>query len=70
MRENVSFYFISLSFSFSVFFFANNQKVVIEGVRGSGYVGDSAIDDIQLTKGEECLAALGRMMADTVVPGK
>lgn len=44
--------------------------MVIEGVRGTGYVGDSAIDDVQLTKGEECLAALKRMMADTVVPGK
>lgn len=44
--------------------------MVIEGVRGSGYVGDSAIDDVQLTRGEECLAALRRMMADTVVPGR
>ncbi|XP_046457289.1 MAM and LDL-receptor class A domain-containing protein 1-like isoform X3 [Daphnia pulex] len=46
-----------------------NFQVVIEGVRGTGYVGDSAIDDVQLTKGEECLAALKRMMADTIVPG-
>lgn len=46
------------------------RQVVIEGVRGNGYVGDSAIDDVQLAKGEECLAALKRMMADTVVPGK
>ncbi|XP_045027231.1 MAM and LDL-receptor class A domain-containing protein 1 isoform X1 [Daphnia magna] len=46
-----------------------NFQVVIEGVRGNGYVGDSAIDDVQLAKGEECLAALKRMMADTVVPG-
>lgn len=44
-------------------------QVVIEGVRGTGYVGDSAIDDVQIMKGEECLAALGRMMADTIVPG-
>ena len=44
-------------------------QVVIEGVRGAGYVGDSAIDDVLITKGEDCLAALGRMMADTVVPG-
>ncbi|XP_057377486.2 MAM and LDL-receptor class A domain-containing protein 1-like isoform X3 [Daphnia carinata] len=46
-----------------------NFQVVIEGVRGNGYVGDSAIDDVQLAKGEECLAALKRMMTDTVVPG-
>jgi molybdopterin-binding protein len=54
---------------FSFFFFFLIIKVVIEGVRGTGYVGDSAIDDVQLTKGEECLAALKRMMADTIVPG-
>ncbi|XP_046632046.1 MAM and LDL-receptor class A domain-containing protein 1-like [Daphnia pulicaria] len=42
-----------------------NFQVVIEGVRGSGDAGDSAIDDVQLTKGEECLAALKRMMHDT-----
>ena len=31
--------------------------MVIEGVRGSGYVSDTAIDDVKLTSGEECKMA-------------
>ena len=27
---------------------------MIEGVRGSGYVSDTAIDDVKLTNGEDC----------------
>ncbi len=61
----VAFFFIDVFIYFVIF----HPQVVIEGVRGTGYVGDSAIDDVQLTKGEECLAALKRMMADTIVPG-
>lgn len=61
--------FFQHSFLF-VYVYVCARQVVIEGVRGNGYVGDSAIDDVQLAKGEECLAALKRMMADTVVPGK
>lgn len=34
-----------------------NFQVVIEGVRGSGYVSDTAIDDVKLTSGEECKMA-------------
>ncbi len=61
----MAFFFIDVFIYFVIF----HPQVVIEGVRGTGYVGDSAIDDVQLTKGEECLAALKRMMADTIVPG-
>lgn len=61
---------VSLSFDFNLIFWTWVHQVVIEGVRGTGYVGDSAIDDVQLTQGEECMAALRRMMADTIVPGK
>ena len=31
--------------------------MVIEGVRGPGYVSDTAIDDVKLTSGEECKMA-------------
>lgn len=44
--------------------------MVIEGVRGTGYVGDSAIDDVAIATGAECQLALARMIADMSSSGK
>lgn len=30
-------------------------QIVIEGVRGAGYEGDTAVDDVQLAEGDECI---------------
>ena len=43
-------------------------QVVIEGVRGTGYVGDTAIDDVQVVSGADCLAAKERMLAEKSGP--
>ena len=44
------------------------MQVVIEGVRGTGYVGDTAIDDVQLVSGADCQVAKERMLAEKPGP--
>lgn len=49
---------ILLSFSYIYVTLKINKfmllQIVIEGVRGAGYIGDTAIDDVKLTEGDEC----------------
>jgi hypothetical protein len=35
-------------------------QVIIEAVRGAGYVSDIAIDDVKVANGSECLSAVTR----------
>lgn len=39
-------------------------------MRGTGYVGDSAIDDVAVATGAECQLALAKMVADMSSSGK
>jgi hypothetical protein len=39
--------------------------VIIEAVRGAGYVSDIAIDDVKIANGSECLASVTRVPSPT-----
>jgi hypothetical protein len=33
-------------------------QIIIEAVRGAGYVSDTAIDDVKIANGDECLTTV------------
>lgn len=39
--------------------------MIIEAVRGAGYVSDIAIDDVKIANGSECLASVTRVPTPT-----
>jgi hypothetical protein len=41
-------------------------QVIIEAVRGAGYVGDIAIDDVKITNGSDCLSPEAQEPSPTV----
>jgi len=42
-------------------------QVVIEAVRGAGYVSDIAIDDVKITNGSDCLSPEAQAPSPTVL---
>jgi hypothetical protein len=40
-------------------------QVIIEAVRGTGYVSDIAIDDVKIANGSECLSAVTQAPSPT-----
>jgi hypothetical protein len=40
-------------------------QVIIEAVRGAGYVSDIAIDDVKIANGSECLATVTDLSSPT-----
>jgi hypothetical protein len=47
-----------MKYKFYMYIYIFCAQIIIEAVRGAGYVSDTAIDDVKIANGSECLATV------------